>query len=531
MLWLAYASHKLRKSMAPIFEDVGMTGVSRMNRQIQKIHRPILSSIVLWAVLSALLLSPSSGLFAAEAAQPLSESEKSMAAQINNVFRRAAAIVRPAVVSIRVLKPVPPSGFSPGGEQSGLGSGVIIDKRGYVITNHHVVANTSKIKVVLADGRHFEGVEKLLDPDTDLALVRIEPKGQTLPVARFGDSEKAQVGDFVLAIGSPFSEGLAQTVTGGIISYKGRQTHILGQWGYEDFIQTDAAINLGNSGGPLVNLYGEVIGINSNIFSPSGYSAGYGFAVPSNIAKYVVQKLIEKKHVRRGWLGVYMVGLDTLRKMPKESRESGLRKFFTDNPRLLDELPKSLQGVLVTGLNPGDPAEQGGIEVKDVILQINDTKLTTAKELQDIIARLDPGTVVKFIVRRNGKEVACEITLGDRDTARGRYVQGLAPKEKTARLGITIQPLTPELARLFGYNENLNGLVILSVQPDSVAEKSGLKIADILISANGVNIQGSQEGVERLKAIVEKVDLTKEGLKIVVRNSAGQRTIIVKKTK
>ena len=226
-----------------------------------------------------------------------------------------------------------------------------------------------------------------------------------------------------------------------------------------------------------------------------------------------------------------MVGLDTLRKMPKESRESGLRKFFTDNPRLLDELPKSLQGILVTGLNPGDPAEQGGIEVKDVILQINDTKLTTAKELQDIIARLDPGTVVKFIVRRNGKEVACEITLGDRDTARGRYVQGLAPKEKTARLGITIQPLTPELARLFGYNENLHGLVILSVQPDSVAEKSGLKIADILISANGVNIQGSQEGVERLKAIVEKVDLTKEGLKIVVRNSAGQRTIIVKKTK
>ncbi|MCK4628871.1 MAG: trypsin-like peptidase domain-containing protein [Sedimentisphaerales bacterium] len=502
-----------------------------MNKQIQKVHRPILSSIVLWAVLSALLLNPSSELFAAETAQPLSDSERNMAAQINNVFRRAAAIVRPAVVSIRVLKPVPPSGFSPGGEQSGLGSGVIIDKRGYVITNHHVVANTSKIKVVLADGRHFEGVERLLDPDTDLALVRIEPKDQTLPTARFGDSEQAQVGDFVLAIGSPFGEGLAQTVTSGIISYKGRQTHILGKWGYEDFIQTDAAINLGNSGGPLVNLYGEVIGINSNIFSPSGYSTGYGFAVPSNIAKYVVQKLIEKKHVQRGWLGVYMAGLDTLRKIPKESWEPDLQKFIRENPDLLDELPKSLQGVLVTGVKPGDPAEQGGIKIKDVILQINDTKLTTARELQDIIARLDPGTVVKFIIRRNGSEITREVTLGDRDTARRRYVQGLTPKEKTARLGITIKPLNPELARFFGYNENLHGLIILSVQPDSVAEKSGLKIGDIVVSAGEVNIQGSPEGIERLKSIIKKADLKEKGMEMVVRNKSGQRTIIVKDTK
>jgi len=502
-----------------------------MNRQIQKVHRPILPSIILWAALSALLLSPSSDLFAAETAQPLSESERSMAAQINNVFRRAAAIVSPAVVSIRVSKMVPPNSLSPGGEQDGLGSGVIIDERGYVITNHHVVANTSKVEVVLADGRQFEGVERLLDPDTDLALVRIEPKGQTLPTARFGDSAQAEVGDFVLAIGSPFGEGLAQTVTSGIISYKGRQTHILGQWGYEDFIQTDAVINRGNSGGPLVNLYGEVIGINSNIFSPSGYSTGYGFAVPSNIAKYVVKKLIEKKHVRRGWLGVYMAGLDALRKMPKESRESSLRKFFTDNPNLFEELPKSLQGVLVTGVNSGDPAAQGGIEVKDVILQINDTKLTTAKELQDIIARLDPGTVVKFIVRRDGSEITCEVTLGDRDTARGRYVQGLTPKEKTAKLGITIKPLTPKLARFFEYNENLHGLIIVSVQPGSVAEKSGLKIGDILISADGIIIQGSQEGVERLKAIVGKADLTKKGLEIVVRNNAGSRIVIVKNAK
>ena len=502
-----------------------------MNRQIQKVHRLPALSIVLWVVLSALLLYPSSELFAAEAAKPLSDNERSMAAQINNVFRRAAAIVRPAVVSIRVSKTMPPSGFSPGGEQGGLGSGVIIDKRGYVITNHHVVANTSKIVVSLADGRHFEGVEKLLDPDTDLALVQIEPKGQMLPTAQFGDSDKAHVGDFVLAIGSPFGEGLAQTVTSGIISYKGRQTHILGQWGYEDFIQTDAAINVGNSGGPLVNLYGEIIGINSSIFSPSGYSAGYGFAVPSNIAKYVVEKLIEKKHVQRGWLGVYMAGLDSLRKIPKENREPSLQKFLRENPDLLDEIPESLQGVLVTGVNPGDPAEQGGIKTKDVILQFNDTKLTTARELQDIIARLDPGTLVKFVIWRNSSEITREITLGDRDTARSRYVQGLTPKERTARLGITIKALNPELARFFGYNENLHGLVILSVLPNSVAEKSGLKIGDIVVSVDGVKIQGSQEGVERLKAIVKKADLTKEGMEMVVRNKSGQRTVIVKNTK
>jgi len=502
-----------------------------MNRQIQKVCRPLPLSIVLWVVLSAVLLNPPSVLFGAEAARPLSESERSMAAQINNVFRRAAAVSQPAVVSIRVSKQVPPSGFSPGAAQGGLGSGFIIDKRGYVITNNHVVSNTNKVEVLLADGRHFEGVEKLLDPDTDLALVRIEPKGQTLPVVKFGDSDKAEVGDFVLAIGSPFGEGLAQTVTGGIISYKGRQTHILGQWGYEDFIQTDAAINVGNSGGPLVNLYGEVIGINSNIFSPSGLSTGYGFAVPSNIAKYVVEKLIEKKHVQRGWLGVYMAGLDTLRKIPKESWEPDLQKFFSENPNLLDEIPESLQGVLVTGVKPGDPAEQGGIKIKDVILQINGTKLTSAKELQDIIARLDPGATVKFVIRRNGGEITREVTLGDRDTARRRFVQGLTPKEKTARLGITIKPLNPELARFFGYNENLHGLIILSVQPESAAEKSGLKMGDIVVSADGIKIQGSQEGIERLKSIIKKADLKEKGMEMVVRNKSGQRTVIVKNEK
>ena len=259
-------------------------------------------------------------LFAEISPQPLSDDEKSLISRINNANRRAVQIVKPAVVYIEVGKTDQPSPFSPGGESRGAGSGFIIDKRGYVLTNNHVVAGTETVKVHLADGRIFEAQEILLDPATDLALVRIDPEEEDLPVTSFGDSDTAQVGDLVLAIGSPFGLALSQTVTAGIISYKGRQTHILGNWGYEDFIQTDAVINKGNSGGPLVNLYGEVIGINSNIFTPTGVSAGYGFAVPSNIAKFVVNQLIQHKKVQRGYLGVSLLSftLDELRKTPPE---------------------------------------------------------------------------------------------------------------------------------------------------------------------------------------------------------------------
>ena len=248
-------------------------------------------------LLIAVILLPGAICLAAED-NTLSPKEVEAVNNIHNVFRRAVNIIKPAVVTVRLYQEM--SDMQE--HEIGLGSGFIIDKQGYILTNNHVAEGNDKIAVVLDDDRMFEVVDVMLDPDTDLAVLKIDPQGQDLPVARFGNSDDAQVGDFVMAVGSPF--GLSQTVTMGIISYKGRQTRILGQWGLEDFIQTDADINKGNSGGPLVNLMGEVIGINSNIFSPTGVSSGYGFAVPSNMAKYVSDELIANKTVKRGYLGV-----------------------------------------------------------------------------------------------------------------------------------------------------------------------------------------------------------------------------------
>lgn len=524
-----------------------------MNNLLQNNKKTKLSVIGAFCLIATfVLVSP---VAVAQTGEALSEQEKATAVQLNNANRRAVEIVRPAVVSISVSKHIQFELLDRSrADQTmvSLGSGCIIDKRGYIITNNHVVAETDTAEVILADGRRFEAVETLTDPDTDLALVRIELDGEDLPVAQFGDSDQAQVGDFVLAIGSPF--GLSQTVTSGIISYKGRQTGILETWGYEDFIQTDADINQGNSGGPLVNLYGEVIGITSNIYTPTGVSAGYGFAVPSNLAKFVAERLIAEKQVRRGWLGVEMIGIDDLRKIPTEEYSKlpsgSLRQFLQDNLDFIKEIPKSIDGIVVSGVLPDDPADKAGIKVKDIILSVNGIKTVDSFRFRSYIATLKPAETAKFTLWRDGQEITLSVTLGDRAAAVARekdksqpsdYAQrepegmvpiplfpdpfGESPQEEPPKLGVTVQPLNPSLAREYGYDKNLHGLVISGVLPGSVAQQSGLKTGDIIVSVNGVRIETG----DQLKEIIQKADLTTEGVEIIVRNQTGQRTITAKR--
>ena len=500
-------------------------------------------------LLLAILLAISAFPLSATAAEPLSQQEQSMAGQINNAIRRAVEIVRPAVVSVSVSKHVETGPFYQGGQSRSLGSGCIIDKRGYIITNNHVVADTEKVEIILADGRRFKAVEKLFDPDTDLALVKIDPGDEELPTATFGDSDKTHVGDFVLAMGSPF--GLTQTVTGGIVSFKGRPTGILGKWGYEDFIQTDAQINKGNSGGPLVNLYGEVIGINSNILTPTGVSTGYGFAVPSVLAKFVTDRLIDQKKVRRAWLGVMMVCMDDLRKFgksPKMVADKDLQMFLDSNKDYLAEIPDSIKGIMAFKVLKDDPADRAGIKEKDIIISFNGKKFSDSKLFRSYIARLQPGKTVPVVIWRKDGELTLQVSLGDRavarenETGREKFAkknQHLSPfppfpdsqnehqkeKNKKAALGVQVQALNPQLAREFGYSENLRCVVIVNVYPDSIARQSGLEVGDIIVSVDDVTIKK----IGQLEEIIKKTDLVKEGIKIVVRTLKGERTITIKR--
>jgi len=491
----------------------------------------------------------------------LSDQEATLASQINSVFRRAVERVRPAVVFLKVARPIESGAGPVQSEHIASGSGCIIDKRGYILTSNHLVAEAARgkndgengleITIILADGRRFYGQEVFLDPDTDLAVVKIEAGGAGLPVAVLGDSDEAQVGDFVMAIGNPF--GLYQTVTGGIISYKGRQSpgRILGDWGYEDFIQTDADINRGNSGGPLVNLHGQIIAINSNIFTPNGYWAGYGFAVPSNMAKFVVEQLIANHRVRRGWLGMYMIGLEEARKMShqelRDIEEPTFQEFLRIQPQFPHGLPSDLQGAYVFKVVPGGPAARAGIRPKDVILSIDDVSVTvsaadrpdglgsSSRQVRNLVATLAPGSVVQCRIWRQGKsdgvssesgEQVLEVTVGDRDVARARAGGG-APSgmpqrplhnPQVGKLGMEVQQLTTEIAQRFGYPRTLHGVIIVKVHANSPAAQSGLEVGDIVLEVNGVSVRTTV----RLKTMVDRASVGGVEIEIRVRSLRGE---------
>jgi len=440
----------------------------------------------------------------------------------SKAMRAAAARVGPAVVAIGTSQSVDasatPFGFNDdflrrffGVEpqqqeqpkrrrqfrQQGLGSGVIVSADGYVLTSNHVVAGAEEITVRLADDREFDAKVIGNDPPSDIALIKIEAAG--LPVAALGDSDKAEVGDWVLAVGAPL--GLQKTVTAGIISATGRAN--VGIADYEDFIQTDAAINPGNSGGPLVNLRGEVIGINTAIASRSGGYMGIGFAVPSNMARDVMNRLREKGEVVRGWLGV------SIQNLSKELAASmGLA---------------SAEGALVNEVFADGPAGKAGVRAGDVIVQYNGKPVKDVTELRTVVAWTEPGKKVDMVVLRGGKRETLTVQIerrGDQpQLARGQRGGGPGAPAEIKDLGIQVADLTPETAQRYGYEEG-QGVLITDVDPAGLAAKAGLEPGMLILQVRGKPVRS----VAQFKEALQGADSAR-GIPMLVR--AGDRQLFV----
>jgi len=354
-------------------------------------------------------------------------------------------------------------------KQRSLGSGFIIDEDGYIVTNNHVVQGADKIKVILKDGREFDAEIKGRDPNTDLALVKIESDND-LPTIELGDSDALKVGEWVLAIGNPF--GLEHTVPAGIISAKGR---VIGSGPYDDFIQTDASINPGNSGGPLISMKGKVVGINTAIIA-GGH--GIGFAIPVNLARGIIKQLKTKGEVTRGWLGV---GIQNLTKELKEYY--GM---------------KDGEGVLVTQVFPDDPAAKAGIEPKDIILEINGHKVKTSRELSRMIAEASIEQKVDIVLLRKGSKKNFNIQLSKRKDT--EIASRNDETRKKTEFGIALSNLTPEIARQFNLKDT-KGVVVIGVEPDSKGEKAGILTGDIIKEINHKEVDDVDEYSKEIRKV------------------------------
>jgi serine protease Do len=348
--------------------------------------------------------------------------------------------------------------------ESGLGSGVVVSADGYILTNHHVIDGAEQIKVDLSDGRTVEAKVVGSDPPSDLAVLKIE--ASNLPLLSLGDSNRVRIGDVVLAIGNPL--GVGKTVTMGIISAKGRQTG-LSNGTFEDFLQTDAPINQGNSGGALVNTDGELIGINSQILSQSGGSIGIGFAIPSNMARNVMDQLIKTGKVRRGQLGIIV------------------QKVTSDMASSLGL--SEARGVIVSQVQPGSAAERAGIKQGDVITALNGTAIDDANSFRNQVASTQPGTEVNLTLQRGGREQQLRATLGEfsaekegtdnQDSSSGNTNRG-----DTGKLGISVEPLTPDLASRLGVRSGTQGVVVTAVDEGGPAADAGIQRGDVIEQVN-----------------------------------------------
>jgi Do/DeqQ family serine protease len=446
-----------------------------------------IAGVALTAVLA--MKAPDPGVVAAGAGTSTKAAPAATVAPVSS-YAPVVDNVMPAVVTIRVEKKaqmIPTDSqfpddmlrrfFGPNvqiprqprGVQRGLGSGVIVSQDGYILTNNHVVDGATEVRVELPDKRTFTAKVVGTDPPTDLAVVKVD--ASRLPTLTLGDSDAVQVGDVVLAVGNPL--GIGETVTSGIISAKGRQTS-LGDDGYENFLQTDAAINHGNAGGALVNTNGQLIGINSQIVSPSDGNIGIGFAIPSNMAKNVMDQLIKSGTVRRGMLGIRV-------------------QAISPDMATAMSLP-STQGAVVSDVDSGSPADHAGLEQGDVITKFNGKPVSDSNQLRNMVASTQPGTKVSLEVLRHGRTENVDATLGElKGDNAPRSHSSSSDDNGNGKYGLSVQPLTPDIADQLQLPRTTKGVVVASVDPDGVAAESGIAEGDVIEKVNGKTVSTVDE--------------------------------------
>lgn len=406
---------------------------------------------------------------------------------MSDLFADISEEVGPSVVTItsRTTVTAPVSPFIPWGfgyglpgqggtreyTQEGLGSGVIIRADGLIVTNNHVAGDADELQVILSNGDQVEAKLVGADPRSDLALIQIEYDGE-LPAIEMGDSDRLRVGEWVLAVGSPFA--LSQTVTQGIVSYLGREG--VGLADYESYIQTDAAINPGNSGGALVNLDGELIGVNTAIASRSGGYQGIGFAIPVSTVRNVVSDLMEFGEVRRGWLGV------SIQEVSSE---------LADQFDLEDD-----SGVLMADILPDSPAERGGLQRGDVVTEINGTPFESLSEFRNRIADLDPGTDARLTVFRDGSRRTVTVRLGSREEDPETVASDLE-----SDYGWQLADMSEDIAARLGA-ENITGVPVMSVYPGSPASDAGVQPGDVIMEVNRKQVTSVSQVGEELSGTV-----------------------------
>ena len=439
-------------------------------------------------------------------------SQNSVVQQFSDSFADVAEAAKPAVVTIitdKIMK-VPNNDLyfffnpymDPNGEReyktNALGSGVIVDaKKGYIITNNHVVEDMDNIKVKLFDKREYKAEIMGTDPKSDLAILKI--KAENLRQLKLGNSDKLRVGEWVMAVGSPFSENLSHTVTTGIVSAMGRSNIIRGQ-NYEDFIQTDAAINPGNSGGALLNMKGELIGINTAI-ATGGYergNRGVGFAIPSNMSERIMSDLIDKGYVTRSWLGVYIQPID-------------------------DDAAKALEmdsrdGALVTQVVGDSPAEKAGVEEGDVIVRFDNKNITDSSNLRNIVSLMPPGSKSEVVVFRNGSKKILNVIL--QELKDGKQV-ALRPSKGTSILGLEVKEINNSLKKKYNIEDNDGNLVITDVEQGSEAEEKGLKEGDIIKRVGTQQVKSLKEFKKK-----EKVARSRGSLLLLIKKDDGSSLFV-----
>jgi len=434
----------------------------------------------------------------------------------SKAFSEVVDVVSPAVINISTTKTVKreaPSFFDDSffdffnpfhksprkWKEQSLGSGVVVSDDGYIVTNNHVIEHADEIKVTLYDRRVFKAKIVGVDPKTDIALIKINEKN--LPTIPWGNSDNLKVGEFALAIGNPF--GLSNTVTMGIVSAVGRAN--VGIADYEDFIQTDAAINPGNSGGPLVNVHGELVGINTAIFSRSGGYQGIGFAVPSNMVRLVMEQLLKKGKVTRGWLGVTIQDLT-----PELAGTFGLSKTA---------------GALVSDVFKGSPAQKAGIKRGDIIIELNGREVRSVSMLRNQVAQSKVGSKVELKYVRDKEKKRVKVLIAELP---GEFteVSSSAPEEdgnKGGLTGLSVTELTPAIARQLGVNANEGGVVVMKVDEGSPAREAGIKKGDIIQEVDRHKIRSYEDWKEVISGIGNSEML------VVFINRGGRRFYVAVK--